>query len=113
LLLKLALVHDLGEIDAGDTFLYAPARADAGKNERTCVRRLQQHSGNGIADLAEIWEEQETGGSPETKLVKVVDRLLPFLLNISSNGRSWQENEVKKSQVLHAHAFIQQEFPQI
>lgn len=112
-LLKLALVHDLGEIDAGDTFLYAAERADANKAERACVTRLQSHAGNGIGDLLEYWEEQETGSSVETKLVKVVDRLLPFLLNASSEGRAWKENHVKKSQVLRAHAFIATEFPDI
>lgn len=112
-LLKLALVHDLGEIDAGDTFLYAAERADANKAERACVARLHQHQGNGIHDLLDNWEEQETGSSVETKLVKVVDRLLPFLLNVSSQGQAWRENTVKKSQVLHAHAFIATEFPVI
>jgi putative hydrolase of HD superfamily len=112
-LLKLALVHDLGEIDAGDTFLYAAERADANKAERACVTRLQSHAGNGVDNLLEYWEEQETGSSVETKLVKVVDRLLPFLLNASSEGRAWKENHIKKSQVLHAHAFIATEFPEI
>lgn len=112
-LLKLALVHDLGEIDAGDTFLYAVERAQADKAERACVARMQQHPGNGIQDLLDYWEEQETGSSPETKLIKVVDRLLPFLLNVSSEGRAWRENGVKKSQVLRAHAFIETEFPPI
>lgn len=112
-LLKLALVHDLGEIDAGDTFLYAAERADANKAERACVNRMQNHDGNGVKNLLMYWEEQETGKSAETKLVKVVDRLLPFLLNVSSEGRAWRENQVKKSQVLNAHAFIEQEFPAI
>lgn len=112
-LLKLALVHDLGEIDAGDTFLYAAERADANKAERACVTRLQSHAGNGVDNLLEYWEEQETGSSVETKLVKVVDRLLPFLLNASSEGRAWKENHIKKSQVLRAHAFIATEFPEI
>ena len=112
-LLKLALVHDLGEIDAGDTFLYAPQRADANKAERACVTRMQHHQGNGVEDLLTYWEEQETGDSVETKLVKVVDRLLPFLLNVASEGRAWRENRVKKSQVLNAHAFIEKEFPVI
>lgn len=112
-LLKLALVHDLGEIDAGDTFLYAAERAEANKAERTCVARLQAHEGNGIRNLMDYWDEQETGSSVETKLVKVVDRLLPFLLNVSSEGKAWLENGVKKSQVLRAHAFIEREFPEI
>jgi putative hydrolase of HD superfamily len=112
-LLKLALVHDLGEIDAGDTFLYAAERAHANKAERACVARLQQHRGNGIEGLLEYWEEQETGSSPEAQLIKVVDRLLPFLLNVSSEGRAWRENRVRKSQVLAAHAFVETEFPAI
>lgn len=112
-LIKLALVHDLGEIDAGDTFLYADSRPDANKAERACIQRLASHPGNGIKDLTEIWEEQETGNSPETRLLKVIDRLLPFMLNIDSQGCSWQEMGVKRHQVEKAHAFIEQEFPEV
>ncbi len=112
-LLKLALIHDLGEIDAGDTFLYASDRSTAHTAEREGVKRLNNHRGNAIAELSELWEEQETGHSLETKLLKVVDRMLPFLHNISSNGKTWQELGIKKSQVLTAHAFIADDFPEI
>ena len=112
-LIKLALVHDLGEIDAGDTFLYSNARNIAHTEERECVKRLKAHSGNAINDLLELWEEQEYGKSIETKLLKTVDRLLPFLHNISSKGKTWQELGIKKTQVLKAHAFIADDFPEI
>ena len=112
-LLKLALVHDLGEIDAGDTFLYSKDRNTAHNAERECVKRIEKHHGNAISNLSELWEEQESGKSVETKLLKTVDRLLPFLHNISSNGKTWQELEIKKSQVLKAHAFIADDFPEI
>jgi len=112
-LLKLALVHDLGEIDAGDTFLYSDNRDNAHAAERKCVKRLENHKGNGISELSQLWEEQETGNSIETKLLKAVDRLLPFLHNISSKGKTWQELGIKKSQVLKAHAFIADDFPEI
>ncbi len=112
-LLKLALVHDLGEIDAGDTFLYSNERSNAHEAERECVKRIENHDGNAISDLSELWEEQETGESIETKLLKTVDRLLPFLHNISSQGKTWQELGIKKSQVLRAHAFIAGDFPEI
>ena len=112
-LLKLALVHDLGEIDAGDTFLYSGDRSTAHTAERECVKRLENHNGNAISDLSEIWEEQETGKSIETKLLKAIDRLLPFIHNISSKGKTWQELGIKKSQVLKAHAFIADDFPEI
>lgn len=112
-LLKLALVHDLGEIDAGDTFLYSKDRDTAHTAERECVKRLGNHSGNSVSELLVLWEEQENGVSIETKLLKTVDRLLPFLHNISSNGKTWKELDIKKSQVLKAHAFIADDFPEI
>lgn len=111
-LLKLALVHDLGEIDAGDTFLYAAARSDAHIQERQCIERLQAFAG-GISELTAGWDDQEFGQSPEAKLLKAVDRLLPFMLNIATKGKTWREMGVKRHQVEQAHAFIQYEFPQI
>ena len=112
-IIKLALVHDLGEIDAGDTFLYSKKRPTAHLQERECVRRLENHHGNAIADLSALWEEQENGTSREAKLLKTVDRLLPFLHNISSQGKTWQKLGIKKTQVLKAHAFISDDFPEI
>nr|WP_317200549.1 HD domain-containing protein [uncultured Psychrobacter sp.] len=112
-LLKMALVHDLGEIDAGDTFLYADTRSQAHIDERTGIARLQSEPGNGIANLSEVWEAQETGSSKEAQLIKVVDRVLPFLLNLNTEGQTWLELGVSRSQVANAHAFIENSFPMI
>lgn len=112
-LLKMALVHDLGEIDAGDTFLYANARSDAHIEERAGITRLQRERGNGISELSVLWEAQETGSSKEAQLLRVVDRLLPFLLNINTNGKTWIELGVTRTQVASAHAFIKESFPSI
>jgi putative hydrolase of HD superfamily len=110
-LLKLALVHDLGEIDAGDTFLYADNRSEAHIAERKCVSRFASAPGNFITDLSELWEDQEAGLSPEAKVLKVVDRLLPFLHNIASAGKTWRSQDIRKLQVVNAHAFIGREYP--
>lgn len=110
-LLKMALVHDVGEIDAGDTFLYSAGREDATGPERQCVVRLAEHTGNSAEDFVPLWDEQETGGSREARVLKVVDRLLPFMLNVNSQGRAWRENGVAQSQVRRAHGFIAEEFP--
>ena len=75
--------------------------------------RLQAERGNGIANLAEIWEEQETGSSKEAQLLRVVDRLLPFLLNLNTEGNTWIESDVTRSQVAAALAFIEHSFPVI
>ena len=79
-LLQYALVHDLGEVDVGDTFLYSKERKTANEAERLCVQRFSEHSGNHIQHLLTVWDEQEFGHSTEVKLMKAVDRLLPFLL---------------------------------
>lgn len=105
-LIKLALVHDLGEIYAGDTFLYSDKRQEADKEERKGIELLQGHVGNPITELLALWDEQEYGESEETKLLKIMDRVLPFLLNIQSEGKAWLENGVHVSQVEKAHAFI-------
>lgn len=112
-LIKLALVHDLGEIDAGDTFLYRVNRSNAHADERRCVEKIASHSGNSISDLVMLWDEQEIGESKEARLLKVIDRLLPFLHNITSEGRAWQDNGIQKSQVLKMNQFIEQEQPDI
>ena len=112
-LLKLALVHDMGEIDAGDTFLYSASREDAHREERAGVLRLSDHPGNAIGDLVELWDQQEYGSTPEAKLLKAMDRLLPFLLNIHSHGKTWADSGVRKSQVESAHAFIADNFPEL
>ena len=112
-LIKMALVHDLGEIDAGDTFLYSDQRDDAHVAEHQCVERLGSHAGNSIENLVELWEEQDHGESKEAKLLKVIDRLLPFLHNITSKGQAWKDNGIKKSQVMKMHQFIEHENPEI
>lgn len=112
-LLKLALVHDLGEIDAGDTFLFDTARDTAPQAERLGLARLHGHAGNGIGDLLTLWDEQENGATAEAKLIKVVDRILPFLLNIYTSGGAWTDLAIKREQVEKALAFIAVDFPQI
>ncbi len=112
-LLKLALVHDLGEIDAGDTFLYSKNRATAHIDERNCINSLASHVGNPIRSLVDVWEEQEAGQSREAKLLKVIDRLLPFLHNMTSQGQAWRDNGIHKVQVLKMHQFIESDYPEI
>lgn len=112
-LLKLALLHDIGEIDAGDTFLYSSERGNAQLAERACVERLAGMQGNPIGEMLELWDEQQAGNSPEARLLKVVDRLLPFLHNLHSEGRAWRDHGIRASQVLNMHGFVAQHSPLI
>lgn len=112
-LIKLSLLHDLGEIGAGDTFLYSKDRENAHVKERESVKKIASHPGNPIGDIVNLWEEQEAGESKEAKLLKVIDRLLPFLHNITSEGRAWKDNGINRNQVLKMHQFIENESPEI
>lgn len=112
-LIQLALLHDLGEIGAGDTFLYSKNRDSAHVEERLSVKKIASHPGNPITNIVELWDEQEAGESKEAKLLKVIDRLLPFLHNMTSEGRAWQDNGIHKDQVLRMHQFIEHESPEI
>lgn len=112
-ILKLALIHDLGEIGAGDTFLYSANRSNAHLKERESIKTLSSHPGNPISNIPELWEEQELGLSKEAKLLKIIDRLLPFLHNITSKGRAWRDSDIRKNQVLNMHQFIENENPEI
>jgi len=112
-LIQLALVHDLGEIDAGDTFLYGSARDGAHTAERECLKRLALYPGNPISSMVELWEEQEAGKTKEARLLKVIDRLLPFFHNMTSKGRAWRDNGVTKIEVQNTHQFIADEDPEI
>lgn len=111
ILLKMALVHDIGEIDAGDTFLFDSQRSQSHVAERIGVERIAKLSGDD--ELLTLWDEQETGNRLETKLLKAVDRLLPFMFNMISDGGAWRDHQVKRSQVEMALAFIADDFPQI
>lgn len=86
-------------------------RKDATGPERQCVVRLAEHAGNSAEDFISLWDEQETGVSREARALKIVDRLLPFMLNVNSQGRAWRENSVAQSQGRRAHEFIADEFP--
>ena len=97
----MVLIHDLVEIDAGDTYAYDEAAA-AGKEER---ERKAAERVFGILPkdqgqwFRELWEEFEAYETPEAKFAHVLDNCQPLFLNDASNGRSWAEHGVKKSQI--------------
>lgn len=100
--LKMVLVHDLVEIDAGDTFAYDDARnRDKEARERKAADRI---FGILPADLAaeirRLWEEFEARDTPEARYAAALDRLQPLLHNYYTQGRTWREHGVTCEQVL-------------
>lgn len=99
--LKLLLVHDIVEIDAGDTYAY-DADGHAGKDERESMAAerifglLPVDQGQELNSLWEEYEEQET---PEARFALALDRLMPLLHNFHTGGVTWRENRVTRLQV--------------
>jgi len=96
------LVHDIGEIDTGDTLVYAEGGWEERKAaELAAVKRIfgllpeQQ----GAAFLA-LWQEFEQGETPEARFAHAVDRAMPVLLNLANAGQSWRENGVSHERVV-------------
>lgn len=100
--MKMLLLHDIVEIDAGDTFVYdTVASAQQEEKERIAAERLFGLLPNDQGDeLKAIWLEFEQAQSAEAKYAKALDRIIPMLLNYHNDGQSWQEHGVTKHQAL-------------
>ena len=97
----MVLIHDLVEIDAGDTYVYDSEGAKT-KRERE-VRAAERIFGLLPEDqgryFRELWDEFEAYESADAKYAHLLDNFQPLLLNDASGGRSWSEHDVKKSQI--------------
>ena len=106
--LKMLAVHDLVEIDAGDTFVYDTAGA-ATKDAREAAaadRIFALLPPDQASGLRRLWEEFDTGDSPEARFARSLDRLMPLLHNVAAEGRSWQEHGIDPDQVRARNATI-------
>lgn len=97
----MVLIHDLVEIDAGDTYAYDEAGAQTKVERETKAAdrifgMLPEDQGRWFRDL---WDEFEAYESADAKFAHVLDNCQPLLLNDASNGRSWAEHGVCKSQI--------------
>ena len=108
--LQMLLIHDIVEIDAGDTYCYDEANSlDKAAREKQAALRifglLPEEQGK---ELRVIWEEFEAGVSPEAKFANAVDRLMPLLHNYYTQGKSWQAHGITKDKVLARTVQIQE-----
>jgi len=107
--LRLLLVHDIVEIDAGDTFAFAPQAAlDAQpEKELRAAKRLfgllPEHQGE---ELLNLWLEFEQRETPEARYAVAVDRVAPLIMNVANDGGSWRHHSPTRSQVLKRNEFI-------
>ncbi|MEZ8610370.1 HD domain-containing protein [Vibrio sp. 10N.222.51.C8] len=99
--MKMLLIHDLGEIDAGDTIIYASETEENKLKERNCVERLLKSlPSHSRSEYLDLWLEFEAGESPEARFGKAIDRVPPLLHNIHGGGHSWKKHNISKDKVL-------------
>lgn len=100
--MKMVLVHDIVEIDAGDTYCYdeAGGMTKSDREKRAADRLFALLPEEQAREYRGLWEEFEERSTPEARFAAVVDRVQPLLLNFSRNGMSWQEHGIHLHQVL-------------
>ena len=106
--IKMLLVHDIGEIDANDVFFFDEVgRKNVKERELEAIKRIFGILPEEKAkELFELWDEFENGRTAEAKFARAVDRLMPVLQNLYNNKQSWVENNVTKEQILAKTAYI-------
>jgi putative hydrolase of HD superfamily len=106
--LKMVIVHDLVEIDAGDTFAYDTAgQASAHEREALAADRLfgllPEDQGRAFRAL---WDEFEARATAEARFAAAVDRFQPMLLNVHTEGHAWRQHGVTESMVIKRNAHV-------
>lgn len=101
--ITMVLIHDIVEIDAGDTYAY-DTNGNATKRERevkAADRIFNILPADQAGYLRGLWEEFEEQATPESAFANMLDKLQPLMLNDASGGKSWKEHGVKLAQVLN------------
>ncbi len=100
--ITMLLIHDIVEIDAGDTYAYdSKAKETQKEREKQAANRifhmLPKEQGE---QLLQLWREFEEGKTPEAQFARTMDNIQPMMLNASSQGKAWKEHEVALSMIL-------------
>lgn len=106
--IKMTLIHDLVEIDAGDTFLYAEHQEEKVSNERKCAERIFGLLPDEQRDeFLSLWEEFEAKQTAEAKFAGSIDRLEPVMQNHLDQGHAWKMHHVTSDKVLNVNRQIE------
>jgi putative hydrolases of HD superfamily len=104
---KMLLIHDLVEIDAGDTPLHSGDRQEKLEAETQAARRIfGLLPPDRAIEYFALWEEFESGNSAEAVFARAIDRLQPLLLNLVNEGGTWSENGVSEQLVLERYGSV-------
>ncbi len=113
--LKIALVHDLIEVYAGDTFAY-DEKGNEDKHERE-VKAADKLFGmlDSIqgAEIRALWDEFEAMETAESRYANAIDRIQPLILNYMTNGHTWKQGDVHSAQIYKRMDIIRTATPEL
>ncbi len=105
--IRMLLIHDLGEIDAGDTIIYNSETPEGKDEEARGVKRLLDLLPAEQRDsYMSLWYEFEAGETADSKFARAVDRIPPLLHNLHGDGHGWKENNISKEMVMNVNQRI-------
>ncbi len=113
--IKMLLIHDLVEIDAGDTFCYDVQgnHSKAAKEAQAALRLFGILPANQGSELRLLWEEFEAGKTPTAKFAAALDRIQPLLHNQQTEGGTWRIHGIRRDQVMKRVAPVEAGAPEL
>ena len=108
--IKMVLIHDLVEIDAGDTYLYDEAGngTKAAREQKAAERIFNILPGDQAEELFQLWQEFEDRKTPESKFANTLDRRQPVLVKDAAAGRAGGEHDVCIDQIMSKNEYTSQ-----
>jgi len=106
--IKMMLVHDVIEIDAGDTYIYdVKGNEDKAAREREAADRIfGLLPSEQAAELDQLWSEFEERKTAEARFARGLDRLMPMLHNYHNQGKAWRKHGITSKQILQTNSII-------
>lgn len=113
--ISMVLIHDLVEIDAGDTYAYDTEgnKSKRAREEKAADRIFNILPKDQAKKVRDLWEEFEANETPEANFANALDRLQPIMLNHKSDGRAWAEHGVALPQILSRNVNIEKGAPKL
>lgn len=100
--IEMLLVHDIGEIETGDTMAFVEGGwVERKADELAGVTRIFGLLGGPVSEkMLDLWREFEDGLTADSRFANAVDRAMPVLMNLANNGQSWRENGITHERVV-------------
>lgn len=105
--IRMLLIHDLGEVDTGDTIVFQDAQEEIKSKESDCIHRIFGLLPSDKTDeFVALWKEFEFGETADAKFARAIDRITPVLHNLHGNLHSWKENNIPVEKVIQVNSSI-------